>query len=235
MSTSDNLKKVFAQYSGGSEKDWKRLSKKNNAEGQPVRVFENKKTGVKLEVVELGDGQFKARRLSDDAEPQDAQALVRAPVIETDATQNDAADQVIRLLEDDYDELYDQAGKDLIAKAGKAMANRFCFAIGGGEDDAVQDGLYVEFSPIGINYTQHLEHVISHLLPDNCGEDMELTFNFSNYTDPVRLVSDLMKHGFVWDREYQRTMDAQTGTPHFAALSKAFPVPATDKKSDHKI
>ncbi|MCE9506802.1 MAG: hypothetical protein K8R48_00595 [Alphaproteobacteria bacterium] len=55
--TSDQLKKVLAQY-GGAEKDWKRTSKKKNATGQWVREFENSQIGVKLEATETAEGAF---------------------------------------------------------------------------------------------------------------------------------------------------------------------------------
>ncbi len=224
--TSDQLKHFFAEHGGGEEKDWKRLSKKKNPEGQVVRQFENKKTGVQLEVVETAPGQFKARRLADTANAAftSTPELTRAPVIETDTARNAAADAIIEQLDEE-----DEIAPSLLKQAGTALANRFVFAIGG--DPAatgLMDGLFVEFSPKGRDYDQHLEHVISHLLPkNNGGEAMELTFDFSAYKDPVRLVSDLMKKGFIWDETYQAQMDASTGMPYLATLKAAFVAPTS--------
>jgi len=224
--TSDQLKTFFAQHGGGDEKDWKRTSKKKNGVGQVVRQFENRKTGVQLEVVETGPGQFKARRLSADANahfaPPAAEELARRPFLETNAEKNAAADAVIEKLADFDDEI----SASLLKKAGTALANRFVFAIGGDVNGGLLDGLFVEFSPQGIDYDQHLEHVISHLLPkNNGGEAMELTFDFSGYKDPVRLVSDLQKNGFIWDEAYQAQMDVSTGKNYLAVVKAAFDAP----------
>ncbi|MDE1154006.1 MAG: hypothetical protein PW788_15855 [Micavibrio sp.] len=225
--TSDQLKHFFAQHGGGDEKDWKRTSKKKNDEGQVVRQFENRKTGVQLEVVETAPGQFKARRLSADANasfaPPAAEELTRKPVIETNADKNAAADKVIEKLAE-YDE---EIATSLLKKAGTALANRFVFAIGGDVNGGLLDSLFAEISPKGLDYDQHLEHVISHLLPkNNGGEAMELTFDFSGYKDPVRLVSDLQKNGFIWDETYQAQMDASTGQNYLALVKAAFAAPA---------
>lgn len=222
--TSDKLKDLFASHGGGAEKDWKRLSKKNNTEGQPVRIFENKNIGVTLEVVELGAGQFKARQLTSAANANFAAptavpttAIVLQPVIDTNQARNEAADSVIETL-DEEDE------NPMLKQAGKALANRFVFAIGGGDlTSGLQDGLYAEISLKGRDYDQHLEHVISHLLPKgHGGEVTELTFDFSNYRDPVKLVSDMHACGFIWDAQYQAEMDVMSGTKHLPALSAVF-------------
>lgn len=228
--TSDQLKEFFAQNGGGDEKDWKRLSKKKNAEGQWVREFENRQTGVQLEVVETGPGQFKARRLTADANASFAasNALATEPVIDKDPARNAAADQVIEKLlapyADDADEEDEgDIPRALLKKAGTALANRFVFAIGGDPAGGLMDGLWVEISPGRGEYDQHLEHVIGHLLPPgNGGEVMEITFDFSEWKDPVKLVSDLMKRGFVWDEGYQAALDANAAIPHLPALKAAF-------------
>ncbi len=222
--TSDQLKHFFAQHGGGEEKDWKRLSKKKNPEGQWVRQFENKQTGVQLEVVETAPGEFKARRLADAANAAFTgdSALVSSPVIETDTARNEAADKIIDQLDEE-----DEISPALLKKAGTALANRFVFAIGGDPTaTGLLDGLFVEFSPKGRDYDQHLEHVISHLLPkNNGGEATELTFDFSAYKDPIRLVSDLLKKGFIWDETYQAQMDVSTGMNYLAIVKAGLPAP----------
>jgi hypothetical protein len=217
--TSDQLKHFFAQNGGGEEKDWKRTSKKKNGEGQWVRTFENRDTGVQLEVVETGPGQFKARRLTAEANPAFSDEIVKKPVFETDPAKKEAADKVIEQLMEDGAESVSAAQ---LKKAGRALANRFHFSVGGKPDGGLMDGLFAEFSPPG-DYDQHLEHVIGPLLPkNNGGEVMELTFDFSAYKDPVKLVSDLQKCGFVWDAGYQAQMDAGNGCNHLPELQKVF-------------
>lgn len=225
--TSDQLKEVFSQHGGGDEKDWKRISKKKNLEGQWVREFKNRESGVRLEVIETSPGQFKTRSLTSEANNNFAnqETLTRAPAIETDPVKNAAADKVIEALLDPHsdDEEEDDIPQKLIKKAGQALANRFVFAIGGGSKSSLQDGLFVEFSPKGSDYDQHLSHVIGHLLPKgHGGELLELTFDFSSWSDPVKLASDLMKKGFVWDEGYQSSLDMNTGDGYLTTLKMAF-------------
>lgn len=224
---SDMLKEFFAKNGGGDEKDWKRLSKKKNGEGQWVRTFENKQTGVQVETVETGPGQFKARRLTPEANASfsgDDGALAATPAIETDPAKNAAADKIIKKLMTSGSDEEEEISQNLLKKAGKAIANRFTFAIGGTPGGEMMDGMFAEFSPPG-DYDAHLEHVIGHLMPKDCGgEALELTFDFSEYKDPVKLVSDLQKCGFVWDRGYQAQMDMNADVQHLPALEKAFGV-----------
>jgi len=228
MGASDDLKKFFAKHAGGDAKDWKRVSKKKNAEGQNVRVFENGKTGVKLEVVELGAGQFKARRIDDAANAAFAMpALCVRPALDMDAARNAAADTIIKRLWDDAIAGNGQVSvtPQELVRAGRALANRFVFAVGGGGDG---EDLFIEIFPVGQpkaaeGYCHHVEHVIGHLLPqDNNGEIAELTFDFSNYHSAAKLVSALHQCGFVWDAQYQQAVDESTGISHLPALQKIF-------------
>ncbi|MEZ0261369.1 MAG: hypothetical protein ACAH80_10190 [Alphaproteobacteria bacterium] len=223
---SDMLKEFFARNGGGDEKDWKRLPKKKNEDGQWVRIFENRKTGAMVETVETGPGQFKARRLTPDANASfsgDDGALAATPTIENDPAKNEAADEIIEKMLS-FDDEEGGISKSQLNKAGAALANRFVFAVGSGGG---LDGFWVEFSPKGGDYDQHLEHVIGHLLPKNNGGELtELTFDFSAYTDPAKLVSDLQKRGFVWDEAYQATMDGTMGTTYLDTVKKAFAAPA---------
>lgn len=232
-STSDQLKQMFAQNGGGNEKDWKRLSRQKNHEGDWVREFENRKTGARLEVVETGAGQFKARRLTSEANdnfsmPED---FTRAPVMETDLAKNEAADKVIAILNAPYSEQDEQERECeiplvLIKKAGQALANRFVFAVGRGKPPfGVIDGLFVEFSARESDYDQSLSYVIGHLLPaGNGGEVLEMTFDFTSWKDPVKLASELMKRGFIWDEDYQESFDQRAGSNYLQVLKSAFGV-----------
>lgn len=218
--TSDKIKKAFEAHGGGEAKDWKRLDKKKTEDGEWLRRFENKKTGVQVEVLEKKDGTLLARRIASDFAAAN-EPLATTPVIDTDPARNKAADKVIDLLLAPYeggDE--EDIPPALLKQAGAALANRFMFTIGGeaapGASSLLDGGFYVEFYPIDRDYDQHLEHVISHLLPPgNGGEVTELTFDFSSYTDEAKLASDLMKRGFIWDNAPQADLQA-----HLAAIRK---------------
>lgn len=96
--TSDKLKEIFAQNGGGSEKDWKRTDKRKDAEGHWVRTFRNAATGASVEVVELGENQFKARRL----EAGDSTAA--------DAAQKATAAKFVFAIAKDNGDMLDQPG-----------------------------------------------------------------------------------------------------------------------------
>ena len=50
-------------------------------------------------------------------------------------------------------------------------------------------------------------------------------FDFADYQDVVRLASDLMARGFVWDEAYQASVDQGFGCNHLPTLKAAFQDP----------
>lgn len=220
--TSDRLKEVFAQYGGGSEKDWKRLSKKNNPEGQPVRVFENKNTGVRLEVVELGEGRFKARKLTDTfgqtqpaAAAQSSTPSIYAGDIKT------AVDFFMTCLETgkweaDMHPTPDAYG-NRIKQMGKELAARFVFAVLDDPEEQDDGGFSVQICPDfarkdGWRFSNHIG--IDDLMPKaSC--DMEGQFSFRDedynpiYKNPNALVDMMLAQGFKWDASFQQMYDKQ--------------------------
>lgn len=224
--TSDAIKALFAEYGGGDEKDWKRLSKKKNEAGELTRAFENRKTGVRIEVVEHADGSFDVHALEADAP--------MALTLETDAARNKAADEIIdQLVNGDIE---DEIPAALLQKAGTALANRFVFGIGvdevmSEEEDRVY--YYGFFSPITEEpYDQHLSTVIEHLLPPGCDESMECTFTFEGeYADPAALVKELTRRGFIFDADLQKNLDdnADTGNQMMPKLGPILAEAAANK------
>jgi hypothetical protein len=225
--TSDRLKEVFAQF-GGKEGDWKRLSKKKNEGGQWERVFENKSDGAQIVVTELEDGKFDAHVLgAGDIEIElPAAANTASATIEADPDENAAADQVVDMLVNPLN--YDEEGADekldeLVKAAGKTLASHFCFAIT--EDETFGTGFSVYVCPLkDKHYDQHLEHVIEHLMPamsepGMTREEMEATFSFMDYNDPVKLKADLEMCGFIWDEQMQRNFDKDAENPIIPRLS----------------
>lgn len=228
--TSDQLKRFFAQHGGGEEKDWKRLSKKKDAEGLWVRQFENKTSGVQIEVVENADGTFKARRLAAAANAAFAGSDGLTPALEKDPAKNAAADKIMAQLAEREDE---EVPERLLKAAGRALANRFIFAVSINDP---QEGLYAVVAPVNApDWDQHLEQYIDHLMPSRNREVMEATFEFQDYPDVASVVADLQRRGFIWDREFQQNLDAHTGVsimPQLAAFlpgsaAPAFPAPKT--------
>lgn len=212
MSTSDQLKEIFAQQGGSSEKDWKRLSKSKNDDGEWVRRFENKKTGAQIDVVEKTDGSYFFQPLAP-AEKNDSP-------IETSPEKNKAADKVIaNLLDPEFEGSHDA----LVKKAGKALANRFTFAII--EDEGADEGSFCAM----ITPTAYWEKrgfcfdqpsPLWDLLPD--GEDVNEcgTWVFEDCNEPVALATMLIAHGFIWDKKFQNFANASLTETISAALGK---------------
>lgn len=219
--TSSKLKELFAQHGGGSEKDWKRLSKKNNAAGQPVRVFENKNTGVKLEVVELGEGKFLARKLTDtfaQTQPQ-TQASTTPSIYSGDA--KTAVNCFMTCLETGKWEKDMHPTPDAYSKRikqlGKVLAERFVFAVLDDPEEQDDGGFSVQVCPDfarkdGWCFSDHIG--IDDLMPKaSC--DMEGQYSFRDedynpiYKDPNKLVDMMLAQGFKWDAGFQQMYDAQ--------------------------
>jgi len=253
------IKKFLAEKGLGAEKDWSRLSKKKNENGEWVREFKNKATGAEVRVTEKADGALSiekaedkgARAAANDAfAPADdgekkgdksasSQMLPSTPMVDTDPQRKAlAADIVNRMLkgrrededfddEEDFDEEEDfdddNVDKDLIKRAGKALANQFGFGIG---FDPYTNSIVVLFAPLkDTSYDQHVEGYIGHLLPKELEEESEGHFGMSAKEDDFEAVAeDLLRRGFVWN-EYLQMHAEEAGYPKtwakkIAALEK---------------
>jgi hypothetical protein len=225
--TSDALKSTLCYLHGGAAEDWVRVSKQKNAEQQEVREFKNEKTGAQVVVVEKGGNIYNFQRtdvtenamdmfvvpVALSASFQKQSEPVKTPVKTKSLNADAAADKIIELLADNSDEEITEA---LVKKSGKALAGRFLFAIG--EDE---EGLFAVFAPVNDrSYDQHLSHVIEHLFSGmgESAEEMEATFSFTEYTDPVALAKALKQRGFIWEPEFQIANDAGSPIPMLPQL-----------------
>jgi hypothetical protein len=219
---SDALKSTLCQLYGGTALDWARIAKTQNAELQQVREFKNEKTGAQVVVTEKGGNIYNFQRTDVtenamgmfvvppalSASFQKQSAPVKTPVQTKALNADAAADKIIALLAGNSDEEITAA---LVKKAGKALAGRFLFAIG--EDE---EGLFAVFAPVNDkSYDQHLSHVIEHLFSGvgETAEEMEATFSFTDYTNPVVLAKALKQCGFIWEPEFQKENDAGSLIP----------------------
>lgn len=252
FTTSDKLKLLFKAALDGDAKDWKRTGKFKNDAGQEVRTFENKKTGDELTVTDTGDGRFHLAgnnfEMTASVPDAFAEAAQKAPadapftslsatVHETDAAKNAAADRIVELLlmdeygpaeADDLDESGYGVKQELVDAAGRALANRYCFAIMDMDDE-----LTAMITPVAFyeqrGYCDDRTGPIHDLLP-GCADVMESTWEFCDpkVKTPVDAAKYLQELGFVWDRDFQNFVDAsQTAAleKHVAPRVKDEPAP----------
>lgn len=149
--------------------------------------------------------------------------------IDSDPDRNAAADEVISLLRRGREEIV----PDLLKKAGKALANRFFFAIDA-EGLAAGEGLIVQVCPIYFfkreGYPQETACPIDHLLP-GCVKAITEEEAYYKFTDPaMKTPLDaalyLQQLGFIWNRKLQDFVD-ETLTDELKVLhtSSAFNAP----------
>lgn len=220
--TSDQLKLVFETVLQSNANDWKRGPKSKNEEGQWVRAFENKQTGQQIAVTEMEDGYFNIKGKDINANvrlPQQflkaAATALSAPDIAYGPIANEAADEALAIImneapEADEDDENAEWGvpKKILDDAGKALANRHCFAL------CSEDGtISAMITPIRYfreeGCCSDQTGPVSHLLP-RCGELMESTWEC--YDPKVKTAEDFAKYlqaqGFQWSRDFQSYIDA---------------------------
>ncbi len=218
--TSDDLKALLSR-DGSNEKDWKRLSKSKNSRDQWVRVFENKTTGAQVEVLEVETGKFmigrtvSAQGLTSVANHKFTKPKSTGP-IETSPAKNAAADKVIAMMLDEDGGL--SWREPLIEKAGKALANRFIFAVSKTEEDS-EVLFYARIVPM--KYWEERKDAyyeapspINHLLPGfddlaECGGPPEWwAITEDGPSSATEMAKKLTKLGFIWSEDLQNNIDA---------------------------
>jgi hypothetical protein len=149
--------------------------------------------------------------------------------LETDPAKNAAADKIIRIVMGDEERADDDDAdygvpQVLLDQAGKALANRYCFAIS--EEDGSLNAMITPiryFEEEGCCSDQ--TGPISHLLP-KCGEAMESTWEC--YRDdvhtPLQFSAYLKGLGFVWNKDFQDFIDKKL-TRELSAQEPAASVP----------
>ncbi len=214
---------------GGSEKDWKRLSKKKNDDGEWVRVFESKKTKEHVAVTEAKEGGFSVQRLTPVANEQFSAAAA--------AAQEKAADKVIdiimrythRDLEDGAktDALMAQGYYDvpqkLLAEAGPALAGRFYFAVAE-EAGTISTTPMRYFEEKGCMCEDFEVWPIDHLFPDGCTHTQEPYLDINKaFASPLETAKYMQNLGFVWNRNCQDETEPDLTDEIEAGLKKLRP------------
>ncbi len=223
--TSDQLKLVFQALLHSDADEWKRGPKSKNDEGQWVREFENKTTGAQVAVTELGEGQFNVKGKDLDANislpaqfRKNAAPALSQPEIAYGPIANEAADEAIAIIMgdkprantdgEDFEGSEWGVPKKILDDAGKALANRHCFAICG-EDDS----LTALITPIRVfkeeGHCSDQSGPVGHLLP-KCGQAQESTWECyeKNVKTPADFAKYLQAQGFQWSRDFQDYIDA---------------------------
>jgi len=132
--------------------------------------------------------------------------------VETDPVKNAAADKVIAIIEDymikEPDGMYFDIPKKLLEDAGKALANRFYFAVGDEGSVAVTPIKYFEHK--GCMCEDFEPWPINHLIP-NCITTQEPYRDIANAAlrTPLDVAKYMQQLGFVWNRECQNEVAAE--------------------------
>ena len=137
FTTSDQIKDILSVTLDTESDDWKRQTKKKNEQGEWVREFTNGATKETVTVTEAKTGGFSIKTgngedigITLDIADYRRPANDPSPVLITDAAQNAAADKVMAWFDGASNEPEDYKVKDKqIADAGRALANRFYFAV----------------------------------------------------------------------------------------------------------
>lgn len=155
-----------------------------------------------------------------------AKAAAFGPSIETDPAANDAANEAIAIImgdvpgaeDDDADWGVPQA---LLDKAGKALANRYVFAVSNEDGEiSVMTSPLRHFVEEGCCSDQ--TGPISHLIPKG-GELMESTWEI--YDGSVKTAADAAQYmqncGFFWNKDFQNFIDSSLTEEIATALKPA--------------
>jgi hypothetical protein len=158
--------------------------------------------------------------------------------IETDPAKNKAADKVADiLLNGPWDESDDSnygVPQALVEEAGKAIANRYYFAINNNEGY----GMSVCTTPIAFfekDMGCDQDGPISHLMPPRCVNASEAEWEFWNspVETPMDAAKAFQKAGFFWNRDFQDWIDKSLTKELSVLEAKAEKptAPAASKKS----
>jgi hypothetical protein len=228
FTTSDQIKDLLAVTLDTEVDDWKRDSKKKNAEGLWVRQFTNGATHETVSVTQGRDGSLMLKTgngelIDISVEVGELRNAMQIPpaAFESDRAKNDAADKVVAYMTGETDEPEDYREKDrLVDEAGRALANRYCFAVS--QADGIiycmmTPGRYFERTGACSDATGPL----SHLMP-NCSEMCDATWEIGGVNTPVEGAKYLHSLGFVWNSGFQDVIDDSYTQPVAHALTAAY-------------
>ena len=152
---------------------------------------------------------------SDKLKKSDSSAPYIGPALETDPAQNAVADKIIDILVGDAEspdeDAYYGIPDDMLKAAGKALANRYCFAV------CVEEEEYADEPLVMVTPIRYFEEngccddqsgPISDLLP-RCAEAMESTWEIyhDSVNSPETAAAYLQSLGFVWNKDFQEFID----------------------------
>jgi hypothetical protein len=144
-------------------------------------------------------------------------------VLETDAAKIAAADKVMAIALDP--EQYD-VPDELCAEAGrKALANRHLFLLcsnNDGEGGFYVTGTSIDYFKKNAGAYDERTGLINALLPDDCGETCEMTWEFNSPRTLKEAARELRDIGFAWDEKEQRDADARDGVDYTSEIAEVY-------------
>lgn len=212
FTTSDQIKDILSVTLQTEADDWKRQSKKKNEQGEWVREFTNGATKETVIVTEAKTGGFSIKtgngediNITLEIADYSRGAKDPSPVLVTDAKQNAAADKVMAWFDGEEDEPDYKVKDQQVIDAGRALANRFYFAVS--ESDGMIYAMMTSakyFEKTGA--ASESSGPLSHLMP-KAEEMSEASWQILDVKTPAQAAVYLQQQGFVWNSKYQEIID----------------------------
>lgn len=156
-------------------------------------------------------------------------AAQKGVALETDPIRNAIAEKAIRMtLNEEESADSDRYDVDfgvpeaMVRTAGKALANRFCFALA--IDDPESGALSALITPIRFfkekGHCNDQDGPVRDLLPDGFHNAMEATWHAPDDLSPLEVARELQKAGFVYNRDFQKYIDKCQDVPVLPLLTE---------------
>lgn len=214
---SDDIKDFLIRHpeGGGRAKDWKRRSKNEQPDGSILRVFENAALGKTLSVTQFPDGHYDvAAGATAPATPAprapSSPSLPLTTFIDTNAENIHAADVYMELAAAGAMDEEEERMEALAHIAGKALANRFAFALD--LDNYGPNEPHWCITPIcyweqeGCLSDEWLPGM-QYILPRGASESCESVYEMMSPHGILPQAQKFFEAGFVWRRDMQDFID----------------------------
>jgi hypothetical protein len=193
MNSSDYIKTALVAVLGGTESEWKRVSKSGN-----LRTFTHKTLGT-FPVLELAQGYQVIK-----SNGEITSLTVPSPTPAYTPEQIEAALEVINKIRKEGYWEYDHGSEALLERAGNALAQHYVFGVVDGEDGifaAICPKYYWEENGFCFDQQSPLERILPEGDDVNgcgtyCFEDLSLK----------EIKAMLISKGFVYDKEFEAFM-----------------------------